>query len=66
MAFEIAHTQLRFDTLSPRRRLLALLVGLAFLAGLIWSCVTAYHAQPIDLPEKPAITPDASPRAIKP
>jgi hypothetical protein len=37
MAFEIAHPQHAFEALSPARRLLALLAGLAFLVGLAWS-----------------------------
>jgi hypothetical protein len=65
MAFEIAHPEWQFATLSPLRRALAALLGLALLAGLIWSCVTAYNAQPLDQPavKRPAITPGAGPRA---
>jgi hypothetical protein len=48
MAFEIAHSQFQLENLSPGRRLAALLLGLAFLAGLAWCCVTAYNAQPLD------------------
>lgn len=50
MAFEIAHAEWRFAPLSPVRRALAILLGLALLAGLIWSCATAYNAQPLDQP----------------
>lgn len=65
MAFEIAHAEWRLQLLSPLRRALAALLALALLAGLIWSCVTAYHAQPLDgpPPKRPAITPGAGPRA---
>jgi hypothetical protein len=64
MAFEIAHPQLRFEALSPARRLLALLAGLAFLIGFAWACVTAYQAQPLEPapPAKPLITPGAGSR----
>jgi hypothetical protein len=64
MAFEIAHPQLRIEALSPARRLLALLAGLAFLVGLAWACVTAYQAEPIEPspPAKRLITPGAGPR----
>jgi hypothetical protein len=64
MAFEIAHSQPQFGTFSPVRRLLALLLGLAFLAGLVWSCITAYHAKPVGpAPGKTMISPGADPRA---
>lgn len=65
MAFEIAHPQLQFGSLSRVRRILAALLGLALLAGLVWSCVTAYNARPLDAPalRKPAVTPGAGPRA---
>jgi hypothetical protein len=64
MAFEIAHSQLRFEALSPARRLLALLAALAFLVGLAWCCVTAYQAQPLEPSPsaKPLITPGAGQR----
>lgn len=64
MAFEIAHAEWRFAPLSPVRRALAILLGLALLAGLIWSCATAYNAQPLDQPpQRPVISPGAGPRA---
>lgn len=50
MAFEIAHPQVRIANLSPARRLVAWLLGVAFLAGLAWSCATAYNAKPLDAP----------------
>jgi hypothetical protein len=67
MAFEIAHAQLQFEPVSPLRRLLAWLLGLAFLAALAWSCVTAYNSRPLDKPpqslKRPLVTPGAGPRA---
>jgi hypothetical protein len=64
MAFEIAHTHHSFGSLTPLRRALAVLLGLAFLAFLGWSCVTAYNARPLDeAPAKrPVITPGAGSR----
>ncbi|WP_374546087.1 hypothetical protein [Rhodoblastus sp.] len=65
MAFEIAHPQLQFGSLSRVRRILAALLGLVLLAGLVWSCVTAYNARPLDGPalKKPIVTPGVGPRA---
>ena len=71
MAFEIAHPRMDFENISPRRRFLALLLGLAALAGLVWCCVTAYNARPLDAPQvqeapqvkQAPITPGAGARA---
>jgi hypothetical protein len=65
MAFEIAHPQHHFEGLSPLRRMIAVFLGVALLAGLAWCCSVAYHARPDDAPAPPqrTLTPSAEPRA---
>jgi hypothetical protein len=48
MAFEIAHSKLDFDKLSPVARAAAVVLGALALIGLVWAGVTAYNAQPLD------------------
>ncbi len=50
MAFEIAHSKLEFDKLSPVGRAAAIFLGALMLVGLLWAGVTAYNAQPLDSP----------------
>jgi hypothetical protein len=45
MAFEIIDPPPSFASLSPARRLLAVLLGVAALFALLWCCDVAYHAQ---------------------
>jgi hypothetical protein len=48
MAFEIIHSPRRFVGQPPARRVSSgIFAALAFLA-LIWACVVAYHAQPME------------------
>jgi hypothetical protein len=65
MAFEIAHSQFQLENLSPGQRLVALLLGLAFLAGFAWCCVTAYNARTLEGPSPPKalVTPGSGSRA---
>ena len=52
MAFEIAHSKLDFDKLSPSRRVAAILLGVLLLLGLVCAGVTAYNVQPLDEPAR--------------
>ena len=65
MAFEIVLSQFQLENLSPGQRLVALLLGLAFLAGFAWCCVTAYNARALDAPPptKSPVTPGTGSRA---
>lgn len=62
MAFEIAHSKIEFDKLSPSRRAAAILLGALALIGLFWAGVTAYNAKPLDAPAQhgPSNVPGAA------
>jgi hypothetical protein len=47
MVFGIHEPLPSFSSLTPARRVFLALLSLAALAGLIWCCVSAYHAQPL-------------------
>jgi hypothetical protein len=48
MAFEIIHSPRNFAGQPPVRRLSSRLATAAAVLALIWACVVAYQAQPID------------------
>jgi hypothetical protein len=54
MAFEIVHSKIEFDKLSPLGRAAAMLLGALVLIGLAWAAVTAYNAKPLDTPAQHA------------
>ena len=47
MVFETHEPLPSFSSMTPARRILLALLSVAALAGLIWCCVHAYHAQPL-------------------
>jgi hypothetical protein len=59
MVFETHEPLPSFSSLTPARRWFLALLCLAALAGLIWCCVSAYHAQP--LPSTRMTDEDAKP-----
>ena len=48
MAFEVLDSPLPFSNLSPARRLVALVFAAAAFLALIWCCVVAHTAKPIE------------------
>jgi hypothetical protein len=48
MAFEILHSPRRLAGHSPERRLSSRLFGALGLLALIWACLVAYYAQPVE------------------
>jgi hypothetical protein len=48
MAFEIIHSPRQYAGESPSRRLSARLVAALAVLALVWACVVAYHAQPVE------------------
>jgi hypothetical protein len=48
MAFEIIHAPRPYADQPPARRLSARLVAALAVLALLWACVVAYHAQPVE------------------
>jgi ABC-type phosphate/phosphonate transport system substrate-binding protein len=47
LVFETQEPLPAFSSLTPARRVLWVCLSLVAVAGLIWCCVSAYHAQPL-------------------
>jgi hypothetical protein len=47
LVFETHEPLPSFSSLTPARRVLWVCLSLVAVAGLIWCCVSAYHAQPL-------------------
>jgi hypothetical protein len=48
MAFEIIHSTRHFAGQTPARPLFSRLLAALAVLALVWACVVAYHAQPVE------------------